>query len=93
MRDVVMGPYVPHDGGESMRVLSPGNKVKLGGAGLALVAIDQYVEATKNKEKYLDEARAFGRFLVASQKETGEFIYIHALTPHGPQTRNAGTAY
>jgi hypothetical protein len=92
-RDVRKGPYGPDDGGESMWVLSPGKKVKLGGAGLALVAIDQYVEATKNKEKYLDEARAFGRFLVASQKESGEFIYFPALTPNGPPTSKDGSAY
>ena len=92
-RDIRKGPFGPDDGGESMWVLSPGNKVKLGGAGLALVAIDQYVEATKNKEKYLDEARAFGRFLVASQKEDGEFIYFPALTPDGPPTSKDDSAY
>jgi len=92
-RDVRKGPFGPNDGGESMWVLSPGRKVKLGGAGLALVAIDQYVESTRNKEKYLDEARAFGRFLVASQKKSGEFIYFPALTPNGPPTSKDGSAY
>jgi hypothetical protein len=92
-RDVRTGPFGPNDGGETMWVLSPGRKVKLGGAGLALVAIDQYVESTRNKGKYLSEARAFGRFLVASQKKSGEFIYFPALTPDGPITSTDGSAY
>jgi hypothetical protein len=92
-RDVRKGPYGPSDGGESMWVLSPGRKVKLGGAGLALVAIDQYVEATGDKAKYISEARGFARFLVASQKEGGEFIYFPALKPGGPPTSKDGSAY
>jgi len=104
-RDKRTGPYGPDDGGESLYILSPGNQVKLGGAGLALVMIDQYVEATGDTERYRDEAQAFGRFLVSSQQKEcipqykrtkscdGEFIYFPSLKPGGPPTNLDGSAY
>ena len=94
-RDVRQGPKGPFgaDQGESVWILSPGNKNKLGGAGLALVAIDQYVEATGDTEKYRDNALGFARFLVASMKEDGEFIYFPSLTPDGPPTSLDGSEY
>jgi hypothetical protein len=94
-RDIRQGPKGPFgdDQGESIWILSPGNKVKLGGAGLALVAIDQYVEATGDTEKYREEAEGFARFLVASMKEDGEFIYFPSMTPDGPPTSKDGSEY
>jgi len=103
-RDKRTGPYGPHDGGESLFIVSPGNLVKLGGAGLALVMIDQYVEATGDTERYRDEAQAFGRFLVSSQQKEcipqykrsqcdGEFVYFPSLKPGGPPTKLDGSAY
>jgi len=94
-RDVRTGPKGPvgKDAGESMYIVSPGGKVKLGGAGLALVAIDQYVEATGNTEKYKEEALGFARFLVASMKDDGEFIYFPSRKPGGKPTSTDGSAY
>ncbi len=101
-RDERTGPYLPKDHpsfGESLFIVSPPDrnapdgKVKLGGAGLALVMMDQYVEATGDVERYRDDARALARFLVASLKEDGEFIYFPARTPGGPVTSTDGSAY
>ncbi len=94
-RDVREGPKGPFgtDQGESIWILSPGKKVKLGGAGLALVAINQYVESTGDTEKYREWALGFGRFLVASMKDDGEFIYFPALEPGGPPTSKDGSEY
>jgi len=83
----------PFGGGPTKWILSPGKKVKLGGAGLALVMLDQYGEATGDYETYKDDARKFGNFLVASLKEDGEFIYFPALTPDGPPTDTDDSAY
>ena len=88
--DVRQGPY---GGGPTKWILSPGKKVKLGGAGLALVMLDAYGEATGDYDKYREDARKFGNFLVASLKEDGEFIYFPALTPDGPPTDTDDSAY
>ncbi|MCP4869761.1 MAG: hypothetical protein GY898_13700 [Proteobacteria bacterium] len=90
------GPFLPKSHashGTSKFIVSPGGKVKLGGAGLALVMIDQYVEATGDTEKYRTEAVQFARFLAASQTETGEFLYFPPRTPGGPLTSTDGSAY
>jgi hypothetical protein len=101
-RDEREGPFLKRgdpDFGESMFIVSPADrkapdgKVKLGGAGLALVMIDQYVEATGDVEKYRDEAQALARFLAVSQKEDGEFIYFPPRHPGGPNTDTDGSAY
>ena len=83
----------PFGGGPTKWILSPGNKVKLGGAGLALVMLDQYGEATGDYDTYREDAIKFGNFLVASLKEDGEFIYFPALTPDGPPTDTDDSAY
>jgi len=83
----------PFGGGPTKWILSPGNKVKLGGAGLALVMLDQYGEATGDYETYREDARKFGNFIVASLKEDGEFIYFPGLTPDGPPTSKDDSAY
>ena len=88
--DVRQGPY---GGGPSKWILSPGRKVKLGGAGLALVMLDAYGESTGDYETYREDARKFGNFLVASLKEDGEFIYFPGLTPDGPPTSSDDSAY
>ncbi len=88
--DTRQGPY---GGGPTKWILSPGKKVKLGGAGLALVMLDAYGEATGDFETYKEDARKFGNFLVASLKEDGEFIYFPALTPDGPPTDTDDSAY
>ncbi len=87
-RDHRMGPY---GGGDAMYVVESSH-IKLGGAGLALVMLDQYVEATGDKETYLDEARAYARFLVSQLKEDGEFTYFAPLKVGGPP-RNEYSAY
>ena len=45
---------------------------KIGGNGLAIVAIAQYTEATGD-DKYIPTAQALARFLVSNQSEEGEF--------------------
>ncbi len=96
------GPYLPEDHpsfGDSLFIVSPPDrdapdgKVKLGGAGLALVMIDQYVEATGDVETYRQQAQDLARFLVASQKEDGEFVYFPPRTPGGPVTSTDDSAY
>jgi len=96
------GPYLPSDHpdfGDSLYIVSPNGKdspnplVKLGGAGLALVMIDQYVEATGDTETYREQARGLARFIVASQKEDGEFIYYPSRFPGGPPTSTDDSPY
>ncbi|HCP47219.1 MAG TPA: hypothetical protein DIU15_14345, partial [Deltaproteobacteria bacterium] len=78
-REERVGPY---GGGDSMYVVeSP--FIKLGGSGLGLVMLDQYVEATGDKESFIDEARAYARFLVSQQKEDGEFVYFAPMKVGG----------
>ena len=83
----------PYGGGPTKWILSPGGKVKLGGAGLALVMLNAYGESTGDFDTYREDARKFGNFLVASLKEDGEFIYFPALTPDGPPTDTDDSAY
>ena len=101
-RDRRTGPWLLEDHasfGESLFIVSPADedapdgKVKLGGAGLALVMIDQYVEATGDTETYREQALGFARFLTASQKEDGEFLYFPARRPGGELTSTDGSAY
>ena len=101
-RDERTGPYLPKDHpsfGESLYIVSPRDaaapegKVKLGGAGLALVMFDQYVEATGDTETYREDAQALARFLVASLKEDGEFLYFPPRHPGGPLTSTDDSEY
>ena len=96
------GPWLKEDNpsfGESLFIVSPGDreapdgKVKLGGAGLALVMIDQYVEATGDTETYREQAMGLARFLAASQKEDGEFLYFPPRYPGGELTSTDDSAY
>ncbi len=96
------GPWLPADHadfGDSLFIVSPSSKnapdgvVKLGGAGLALVMIDQYVEATGDTETYREQARGLARFIVASQREDGEFIYYPARYPGGALTSHSDSPY
>ncbi|MBJ95401.1 MAG: hypothetical protein CMP23_13140 [Rickettsiales bacterium] len=88
-RDVRKGPY---GGGDVMYVLE-GRTIKLGGSGLGLVMLDQYAEATGDHTTYLDEARAFARFLVSQQKEDGEFVYFAPLKPGDPPSTDTSAYY
>lgn len=69
-----------------------GRTIKLGGAGLALVMIDQFVEVTGDKDKYLEQARAYARFIVSRQGEDGEFIY-HDPYVDGSKVQNKASPY
>lgn len=52
------------------------DEVKTGGAGLALVALTEYMDI-RDSEEYLDEAIALGNGLIAMQDEwTGQFWHI-----------------
>lgn len=101
-RDRRTGPWLPESHpsfGESMYVVDPPTRegpdgvVKLGGGGLALVMVDQYVEATGDTKKYLPHAQALARFLVASQKEDGEFLYFPPRHPGGANTGSDDSEY
>ena len=96
------GPWLPEDHpsfGDSLYIVSnptrtaPEGLVKLGGAGLALVMIDQYVEATADTETYRQQAQDLARFLVASQKQDGEFVYFPSRHPGGPVTSTDDSPY
>ena len=101
-RDLRTGHWLPEDHpdfGESLFVVSLPRKgkaegdVHLGGAGLGLVMIDQYVEATADTETFREQARAMGRFLVASQKQDGEFLAFPARHAGGPPCRDETSPY
>ena len=101
-RDTRTGPFLPADHpdfGESLFVVSlpkggaPEGDVHLGGAGLALVMIDQYVEATGDTETFREQARAMARFLVASQKEDGEFYSFPPRRVGEPPCRDEVSPY
>jgi hypothetical protein len=101
-RDVRTGPWLPADHpdqGESLFVVSlpKGGKsegdVHLGGAGLGLVMLDQWAEATGDTETYREQARAMARFLVAEQKADGEFESFPARHAGGPPCRDEVSPY
>ena len=101
-QDVRTGPFLPADHpdfGESLFVVSlPKGRqnegdVHLGGAGLALVMIDQYVEATGDTETFREQARGMARFLVASQKEDGEFYSFPPKRVGEPPCRDEVSPY
>jgi len=87
-REERVGPF---GGGDSMYVVeSP--FIKLGGSGLGLVMLDQYAEATGDRETFIDESRAYARFLVSQLKEDGEFVYFAPLKVGG-KPKNETSAY
>ena len=60
--------------GANYRFIIEERKAKLGGSGLALVAMSQYTEATGDM-RYLEEMREFARFIVRCQDpENGKLI-------------------
>jgi len=101
-RDERTGPFLPADSpdfGESLFVVSlpKGSQtegdVHLGGAGLALVMLDQYVESTGDTQTYLEPSRAMARFIVASQKEDGEFYSFPPKRVGEPPCRDEVSPY
>ena len=101
-RDLRTGHWLPEDHpdfGESLFVVSLPKKkqtegdVHLGGAGLGLVMLDQYVEATGDTETFREQARGMGRFLVASQKPDGEFLSFPARHAGDPPCRDEVSPY
>ncbi len=96
------GPFLPEDSpdfGESLFVVSlpkggaREGDVHLGGAGLALVMLDQYVESTGDTQTYLEQSRAMARFIVASQKEDGEFLSFPPRRAGEPPCRDEVSPY
>lgn len=86
-----MGPY---GGGRSYWATSrdEGNYIKLGGVGLGLVMLSQYVESTGDRTRYVEQARGFGRYLASQLKEDGEFHYFSAVKP-GDVVKDEYSAY
>ena len=78
-RDVRNGPF---GGGETLWV-DESSHIKLGGAGLALVMLTQHIQATGDPG-HLADARAYARFLVSQQQQTGEFVYFAPKVPGDP---------
>ncbi|MEE9384077.1 MAG: beta-L-arabinofuranosidase domain-containing protein [Nannocystaceae bacterium] len=83
-----------YGGGDTMFLVSPskrrkyspaGKRLKLGGTGLSLLALATHAETTGQRPRYLDDARAFARFIVANQRESGEFIYFPTYKKKDPQ--------
>ncbi len=101
-RDQREGPYLPADHprqGDSLYVVGPPRDeapdgfVELGGAGLGLVMLDQYVEATGDTETYREEALGMARFIVANQRQDGEFDSYPPRYPGGESTRDTASPY
>lgn len=86
-RDVRQGPF----GGGEVLWVDESRWIKLGGAGLALVMLTQHMQAT-GSDLHLEDARAYARFLVSQQQESGEFVYFADKTPGGPG-RDRTSAY
>jgi len=61
-------------GGESYVCIVEGEEIKLGGTGLAAVALAKYLEVTGTRQ-HLSELIAWGRTLRALQHDSGEFIH------------------
>ena len=84
--DYLLAAALPCElGGESHVCIVEGGEVKLGGNGLAAVALAKYIEVTGDREQ-LPELIAWGRTLRALQLDSGEFI--HKITY--PQAENTG---
>lgn len=81
------GPY----GGGTGRYLVEGSHIKLGGAGLALVALATW-QATTGDTSRAAEAREFATYLVSQQEQSGEFVYFASKTPGG-EPRDDTSAY
>ncbi len=62
------------------------NEVKLGGNGLAMVALAKYSEAT-GTSPYADLITDLGRWIVATQNDRGEFEVHKQPFPEGPPDR------
>ncbi len=66
---------VPRSGnfaGDVQAIVSPGEEAKLGGSALALLALVEYQRVSEDSA-WLDQARAFARFLAFQQEESGHF--------------------
>lgn len=76
--DTRSGPY----GGGTARYLVEGAHIKLGGAGLGLLALATWQRVTGGAE-HLPQAREFATFLLSQQQKDGEFVYFAAREPGG----------
>ncbi|MEZ4238888.1 MAG: hypothetical protein R3F59_22595 [Myxococcota bacterium] len=71
----------PHGGGRT-RWVDEGRHVKLGGAGLALLALAEWQRATGDRS-HEAAARELATYLVSQQQESGEFVYFASKEPGG----------
>lgn len=67
--------------GEDALCVIENDEIKLGGAGLAIVALAQYTEVTGD-EQYIDTMEGLATWIAAAQAENGEFI-AHKVTLPG----------
>jgi hypothetical protein len=86
--DVRTGPY----GGGQGRYVVEGSHIKLGGAGLALVALSNWQAVTGGAE-YAEQAREFATFLLSQQQQSGEFVYFANKEPGGPPRDDTSAYY
>ena len=67
----------PYGSGDQMCVID-GEKIKLGGSGLALLALTSLSEA-ENDPKVLDIARAIGRYILDQRIQDGDFVHSRSF--------------
>ncbi len=85
----------PSGGGRARYVVSErrtGKVLKLGGSGLALIALAEQIAATGDS-RYLPEARELARFLVSAQKQSGELASYLPYRPGDPVPDRASIYY
>lgn len=81
------GPF----GGGKGRYLVEGSHIKLGGAGLALVALAEWQSVTGDRS-HEPVAREFATYLLSQQQRSGEFVYFASRKPGG-EPRDDTSAY
>jgi hypothetical protein len=81
------GPF----GGGTTRWVEESSHVKLGGAGLALLALATWQQATGDAT-FATEAGELATYLLSQQQASGEFVYFASETPGG-EPRDDTSAY
>ncbi|MCB9687301.1 MAG: hypothetical protein H6738_14150 [Alphaproteobacteria bacterium] len=81
----------PHGGG-TVRYVVESSYIKLGGAALALVAIDTFREEVGPRDAWATEADELATYLLSQQLESGAFVSFASLEPGG-EPRDRDSAY
>jgi hypothetical protein len=70
----LIGNYLFPYGSESLLCVVDNGKIKLGGNGLALLALAEFFELTQDF-KLLDVARRLGQYIISEQRPDGDFVH------------------